>query len=163
MKLEKWMKAVPESKSHGSGSLQKRLWQLTSDFVRIRDWYAYKGLCIATNRRIMRWKDGDAGHFRPYSVCRGMFKFDERNVFLQSKRSNGFGEYDDWINFEANIFLRTRQDKASLDKLNLTFELKVNDFLVIEKMKDILGKMEQLQEKPEYYERVVTLLNEDTN
>ena len=94
----KWIKAVPQSPSHGSGTLQKRLWRLTSDFTRIRDWYKYNGRCVATGKRIERWQDGDAGHFRPYSICRGIFKFDERNIFLQSKRSNGFGEYDDWIN-----------------------------------------------------------------
>src|SRR6185503_4390177 len=35
-----WVKAIPMGK-HGSGHLQKRLWRLKSDFVRIRDWIAF--------------------------------------------------------------------------------------------------------------------------
>ena len=45
--LPTWLKAIPESKAHGAGTYQKRLWRLTSDYVRIRDWYEY-GVCAAT-------------------------------------------------------------------------------------------------------------------
>lgn len=153
----KWVKAIPEG-SHGSGTLQKRLWRLVSDYCRVRDWYKYNGRCVATGKRIERWQDGDAGHFRPYSICRGIFKFDERNIFLQSKKSNGFGEYDDWIAFEAEVMRRIVHDKAGMDRLNLATELKLNDSMVIEKMKDILLKMKELPEQPEYYLRVMKLL-----
>lgn len=156
-KSEAWIKAIPPATGHGSGNLQKRLWRLVSDFVRIRDFYLYKGACVATGRVIGHWNMGDAGHFRPYSICRGMFKFDERNIFLQSKRSNGFGEYDDWIAFEDEVVRRTSYTKAALDKINLGYELKINDTLVKEKMRDILKKMKDLPELPEYYNRVISL------
>ena len=152
-----WIRAIPISQGHGSGILQKKLWRLVSDLVRIRDWYEYK-VCVATGKKIEHWTLGDAGHFRPYSICRGIFKFDERNIFLQSKRSNGFGEYDDWIAFEDEVVRRTSYDKAGMDRLNLAHELKLNDSMVIEKMRDILSKMKDLPEKPEYYARVLLLL-----
>lgn len=154
---QKLVKAIPEG-SHGSGTLHKRLWRLVSDYVRIRDWYKYR-TCVATGVPIARWQDGDAGHFRPWTVCNGMFKFDERNIFLQSKRSNGFGEYDDWINFEAEVIRRTGMGKEELDNLNLTFQgTTINDSKVIQKMLEIIGKMAELPEKPEYYYRVTSLL-----
>lgn len=56
-----WIKAIPPSTSHGTGTLQKRLWRLVSDFVRIRDWYKY-GTCVATGVKIENWRSGDAGH-----------------------------------------------------------------------------------------------------
>jgi hypothetical protein len=151
-----WIRAIPISQNHGSGILQKKLWRLVSDYVRIRDWYEY-GTCVATGKRIEHWKDGQAGHFRPYSICRGIFKFDERNIFLQSARSNSWGGYDDWIVFEAEVTRRTGEDKDSMDRLNLAHELKLNDSMVIEKIRDILDLMEDLPEKPDYYARVRAL------
>lgn len=155
----KWIKAIKLSGGeHGSGILQKKLWRLVSDFVRIRDWYAYNGQCVATGRKIGHWREGHAGHFRPYSICRGIFKFDERNIFLQSAKSNNWGGYDDWIAFEDEVVRRTSYDKAGMDRLNLAHELKLNDTMVIEKMRDIIEEMAELKERPEYYERVVSLL-----
>ena len=153
----KWIKAVPSTGTHGSGTLQKRLWRLVSDFVRIRDWHKYK-TCVATGKIIERWQDGQAGHFRPYSICRGIFKFDERNIFLQNAKSNRWGGYDDWIAFEDEVVRRTSYDKDGMDRLNLAYELKINDSMVIEKMRDIIQKMGELKEQPEYYARVLLLL-----
>ena len=47
--------------------------------------------------------------------------------------------------------------KIEFDKLNLSHELKINDSMVIEKMKDILEKMKDLPEQPAYYARVIEL------
>ncbi len=88
--LPAWIKAIPEG-LHGSGTLQKRLWRLASDTARIRDWYKYDGRCVATGVMIPHWKQGDAGHWKSFSVCRGLFKFDTANIHLQSKASNGWG------------------------------------------------------------------------
>ena len=87
-----------------------------------------------------------------------MFKFDERNIFLQSKRSNGFGGYDDWIAFEDEVVHRTSHNKESMDRLNLANGIKITNTMVIEKMKDILEEMKDLPEWPEYYSRVLLLL-----
>lgn len=158
-----WIKAIPYSKTnHGAGVLQKRLWTLTSHFVRIGDWHKYK-VCVATGKKIEHWSDGQAGHFRPYSTCRGIFKFDTRNIFLQSASSNGWGGYDDWIAFENEVIRRTGMDRKAIDKANLEHELKLNDSMVIEKMKEMLEAIKYLPEQPAYFERAYRLLQEETN
>ena len=157
--LPTWIKAIPEG-SHGSGTLQKRLWRLVSDFVRIRDWTLFGKRCTATGKCLESWKHGQAGHFRPYTKCNGMMKFDESNIFLQSAQSNGFGDYDDWKQFEAEIIRRYGEDHIPnfLSENIRHVNEKIYDSMVIEKMEAMLGKMEVFDEKPEYYERVMTLL-----
>lgn len=155
-KEEAWIKAIPISQAHGSGNLQKKLWRLVSDFVRIRDWHKY-GYCVATNQRIDHWKEGQAGHYKSYSVCRGMFKFDEENIHMQSAASNGWGGMDIGYSFGEEL-KRRGYDLDALTRKNNTTELKVNDTLVREKMEDIIRKMADLPEQPDYYPRVLELL-----
>ncbi len=153
----KWIKAIPQSNAHGSGALQKRLWRLCSDFVRIRDWSKSKR-CIASNRPIYNWKDGQAGHFISYSKCNGIFKFDTDNIFLQSAYSNAWGDYDDWKEFERQINLRGI-DTDELRVRNRDTPLKFRDADVIEEMKNLLTKIGELKIHPEYYDRAIKLLN----
>ena len=153
---EAWVKAIPYSANHGAG-IQKKLWRLISDYVRIRDWYKY-GVCVATGVRIEHWKEGHAGHFKAYSKCNGMFKFDERNVHLQSPRSNSWGGYEDWIAYENELLKRYEYGLPEIDKWNLELQgTNITNTMVIEKMRDIIQKMGELKEKPEYYERVISL------
>lgn len=158
-KIPKWVKSIPESNSHGSGTYQKRLWRLVSDYVRISDWYKYKR-CVATNRPIERWQDGQAGHFISYSKCNGIFKFDVDNIFLQSAYSNAWGDYDDWLAFEEEITTRG-VDIVKLRAKNRDTSLKFSDTEVIELMKDTLKKMEELEDKPSYYDRVIANLEKE--
>lgn len=157
-----WLRAIPPNPSHGSGTTQKRLWRLTSDFVRIRDGYEYKR-CVATGKQIEHWTQGQAGHFLPYSRCRGMFKFDTRNIFLQSPSSNSWGGYDDWIAFEKEVKRRTGMDKAAIEKVNLEHDVRLNDSMVVEKIKEMLLAIKYLPEQPAYFERAYRLLQEETN
>lgn len=153
-----WVKAVPESTSHGSGSLQKRLWRLTSDYVRIRDWYKY-GTCVATGAKIRHWSEGDAGHWKSYSVCRGLFKFETTNIHLQSKTSNGWGGQE--IGHQFGETLKQRYGEKILDDLtvlNQMHDLKVSSQQLTERMKMRLEQLGELPEQPEYYARVISLL-----
>lgn len=154
-----WVKAIPPG-AHGSGTLQKRLWRLVSDWVRIHDWHKYHGKCVATGRHIESWQDGDAGHFRAYTKCNGMMKFDERNIFLQSKRSNGFGDKEDWDAFEQEI-IRRGYDPEEFKRENIKHSMEQITISKIEgKMIEIIDRMKDLPEKPKYYDRVVSLLKE---
>lgn len=157
MKLPKWAKAIPESQAHGSGSLQKRLWRVVSDYVRIRDWYKYKGRCVATGRLINHWTDGQAGHFISYAKCNGMFKFDVRNIHLQSARSNSWGDYEDWKGYEQEL-KRRGLDVEFLHSQNRSTQLKLYDTDVIEEIRSLLEEFKELPEKPAYYQRVMELL-----
>lgn len=158
--LPKWILAIPISTGHGSGKLQKKLWRLTSDFVRIRDWHKYGKRCVATGTLIERWKDGDAGHYKSYSVCNGMFKFDEMNIHMQSPRSNAWGGMEIGHNFAEELCRRYGENAVwGIECDNRLYaRTTINDSLVIDKMKDILSKMKDLPEKPAYYARAIELL-----
>ena len=152
---EAWIKAIPPNPSHGSGTLQKRLWRLVSDYTRIRDWYLY-GRCVASGKPLGHWKEGQGGHFIHYSKCNGIFKFSEKNVFLQDAESNAWGGMEIGHAFGAELE-RRGIDTDALRAENRDTEKKLNDTLVISKIEDILGKMIELPEKPEYFDRVIEL------
>lgn len=89
-----------------------------------------------------------------------MFKFDERNIHLQSARSNSWGGMEIGHNFANNLMSRGT-DVEDLRIINRDTPLKVNDTMVIEKMRYILSKMKDLPEKPKYFDRVMKLLSEE--
>lgn len=156
--LEAWLKAIPESQSHGSGTLQKRLWRVKSDYVRIRDWYGFNKKCVATGKILERWQDGQAGHFKAYSKCNGLYKFHENNIHLQGAQSNAWGDKDDWKFFENELI--RRYGKAfveSIEIVNRDYPLRIHDSMVVDEIKRTLKLMETLPEVPSYYERVVEL------
>lgn len=154
-KQDKWITSIPKG-SHGSGDLQKRLWKLVSDYVRIRDWYKYKGQCVATGIYIHHWKDGDAGHFIGWKTCNQIFKFDERNIHLQSPMSNRLGYADVGHNFGERLKQRYGENiLQTLQQDNLKYQGKT--FTVSEikdKMKHIIVLMGDLEEQPEYYHKI---------
>lgn len=156
---EKWIKAIPASQSHGSGILQKKLWRLVSDYTRIRDSHKY-GRCVVTGQRISNWKDADAGHYISYSICNGMFKFDERNVHLQTKRSNTLMGASDGVRFAGNLWERGIDVDELEQENNKLHGTNIRDWMVVEKMEDMLKKMSELPEKPEYFDRAWTLYTE---
>ena len=159
--VPKWVKSIPESSAHGSGTYQKRLWKLTSDYVRIRDFYKY-GCCVATQERFDEWKSPNvqAGHLKNYSTCNGLYKFDVRNIHAQSSRSNRFPTYDDHINFRKEVERRGYDWDLFEKENNANNGCRLYDSEVIEQMKVVLNMMKDLPEQPEYYERAVMLLNE---
>lgn len=156
---QKWIKAIPfQQGNHGSGILQKKLWTLVSSFVRIRDFYDY-GTYVDNGEPIKHWRASDAGHFIAYSVCRGMYKFCENNIHAQSPRSNSWGSMEVGHAYAEELGNRGYLIE-NLRAENRDTPLKVNDTLVVEKMRDILQKMDALPEKPDYYDRVTSLLHE---
>ena len=160
-KEPKWVKSIPQAPGHGSGELQKRLWRLVSDYTRIRDWYQYKR-CVATGDYIPHWKESDAGHFRSYSICNGMFKFDIWNVHMQSKKSNAWGGQS--IGYYFGEELKRRYGETFLQELeeeNMKhINEKVENFSVVEEMLAILELMKSLPETPDYFDRVMNKINE---
>lgn len=152
-----WLKAIPEG-SHGSGTYQKRLWKLTSDFVRIRDWHIYNSQCIATGTHISHWSEGQAGHFKAWSKCNGMFKFNTANIHLQTAKSNTYPDKDDWKNYELELTRRYGENFVKMiETTNLVTPLPMSTVAVIEKIEQILIEMKNLPEQPAYYARVMQL------
>lgn len=156
--VPKWIKAIPESKAHGAGTYQKRLWKLTSDYVRIRDFYQYR-TCAATGKYFETWQESHAGHLKPYTNCNGLFKFDVRNIHAQHGNSNKFGNYDDFRNFEKEV-RRRGYDWDLFERENQkNTGARLYDSEVIEEMKKLLQRMAELPEQPSYYERAISLLD----
>lgn len=159
-KLPKWIRAIPEG-SHGSGTLQKRLWRLTSDCVRIRDWHKFGGICIASGVYIPSWRDGQAGHFKPWSKCNGIFKFNRTNIHLQAEASNKWHNSETWFAYAEEMERRWGYTKESLDLTNSLTDLKtLGTENLLNEMEIILLEMAELPERPDYYHRVVTLKRE---
>ena len=159
--VPKWIKAIPESSAHGSGTYQKRLWKLTSDYVRIRDFYKY-GTCAATGKHFEDWKGTNiqAGHLKPYSTCNGLFKFDVRNIHAQDGYNNKFGNYDDFRNFEKEVRRRGYDWDLFETESNANNGCRMYDSEIIEQIEILLHTMSKLKEQPPYYERAVSLLEE---
>lgn len=158
--LPNWLRAIPESQSHGSGTFQKRLWKITSDYVRIRDFYAY-GCCVATGKRFEHWNESHAGHLKPYSTCNGLFKFDIRNIHAQHGNSNKWGNFDTFRDFEKVVRNRG-YDFDLFEKENRDAQgSSLRDSEVLEEIKKRLILMKDLPEKPEYFERAYSLLLEE--
>ena len=155
MKTPKYLKCIPEG-SHGSGSLQKRLWRLTSDFVRIRDWYQWDKKCVATGNNIEHWKLGQAGHLKSYSKCNGLYKFDTRNIHLQSAYSNSFGDRDHWKSYESELVRRYGQKYVDdIETDNRDTSLKFTEQDVLERIESIIKEIAKLPEQPAYFTRLM--------
>lgn len=158
--LPAWLRAIPESQGHGSGTYQKRLWRLVSDYVRIRDFNNY-GYTV-DGKKMHNWRDAQGGHFLEYSICRGMFKFFLGNIFAESAQSNSFKNTLVRDKIEEELRRRYGQDiKQHLKKMNQISSLDFSNTEVIQQMKFILSLMQDYPEKPDYYERVVNLLKNE--
>lgn len=153
----KWLRAIPKG-TYGSGALQKRLWKLTSDLCRIRDFHKY-GTCVATGKIITSWKnETDGGHFVPYATCNGIFKFSPKNVHMQTSASNQWGGEKDKFKYEETLEERYgREYPRQLKAENRDTPLKFSNAQVIEEIEKRLADIALLPEQPDYFARVIML------
>jgi len=160
--LPAWLKAIPDpgKTAHGSGTIQRRLWKVTSDFVRIRDWYKW-GHFSVTGPKLYSWQSGQAGHYKGYTRCSGIYKFDDRNIHLQDAQSNAWGTAEDGAHFKEELIRRYGADfVAAIDTDNAATPMKITAEQVMEKIRFYLAEMAALPEQPEYYARCVKLMKE---
>lgn len=154
--IPNWLKCVPEGR-HGSGTLQKRLWRLTSDYCRIRDFLKY-GTCVATHKVLRDWNDGQAGHYRSYTACNGMYKFSPQNIHLQTAQSNSWPDSKTWETF--NVVLRQRYGDTiidDIDRTNRNTPLKITTELVMADIEKKIQLISELPTKPPYWNRLIAL------
>lgn len=155
-----WIRAIPLG-SHGSGHLQQRLWRLTSDYCRIRDWYRWGNKDVASDRIIPDWRSGQGGHFISYTACRGIFKFDESNIHLQHGYSNKFPTRETIKHFEEELARRYGKEYvAGLEIANRETPLPIRNEDVLKEIEWYLNDFKNLPEQPDYYERVIKLKKE---
>lgn len=87
-RVPKWFSKLPAG-SHGSTPSQKKAWKVVSDYVRQRDFAKYGPYCAdQCGQIIWDWKDTDAGHYKAWSVCHGLFKYELKNLLMQSSNCN---------------------------------------------------------------------------
>lgn len=156
MKLKKpqilpWIKQVPPSPSHGSTTLQKRFWKLTSDFVRIRDFEKY-GTCIACGKRFDSWQESQAGHYKSWASCRGFSKWDVKNIFGECAYCNtGFNGNEVGANFKEGIIKRYGEERmVFINELAKHPVEKLDEWRIVEQMEALRLEFNTLKEKPTY-------------
>lgn len=86
-KVPKWFSKLPAG-SHGSTPSQKKAWKVVSDYVRKTDWETSRKCRDGCGAIIEDWKDADCGHWKSWSVCHGMFKYELKNLALQASNCN---------------------------------------------------------------------------
>lgn len=111
-KTPPWFNAIPRG-SHGSNPAQKRYWKVVSDLVRQRDFKKYRGKCVTCPRRLERWEDGQAAHYKAWSVCNGYFKYELTNLALSCSHCNHIN--DGTIGTAFGEELKRRHGEQHLD------------------------------------------------
>lgn len=104
--------------SHGSTPAQKRLWRVISEYVRQRDFEKY-GKCVSCPHRFSHWKEAQAGHWLPFSLCNSYYKYDyahnlaaQCNVCNQSLHRSGAH-----VGHEMGEELKRRHGADVLDRI----------------------------------------------
>jgi len=151
----KWIGCIPQG-SHGSSSIQKKYWKLVSDYIRIHDTEKY-GICISCLRKIT-YETCQAGHFKSWASCRGYSKWDIQNIFAQCAFCNtGFNSNEVGASFKENIIQRHGKDRFNyIENLSSYPSEKMEDFVIVDKMRAIVILMENLKQKPPYYEKIIS-------
>lgn len=138
--------------SHGSNATQKRYWKVTSDFVRIRDFYKYK-TCIACGKRVSHWEDLQGGHYKSWASCRGYSKWDTMNIFGECPICNtGFNSNEVGASFKEGILKRYGQERIDyINSLTSYPSEKMENHIIEQKIIERLEEMRDLPEKPDYW------------
>lgn len=151
-----WFMAIPTG-SHGSNPIQKRLWKLTSDYVRILETEKY-GVCASCGKNIGNWQDGDCGHYKAWSVCNNYFKYDQMNLAFQCNNCNRLSDGNVGHNFAETLMRRYGADHLeNIEKRNAELHGgKLDDVKLIVIAEDIINHFKYYTiQKPDYYEKVI--------
>lgn len=154
----KWLNKIPFG-SHGSNPVQKKVWKLTSDYVRIRDWMKYKK-CVSCSKSLQNWNDGDAAHYLAWTICNSLFKYEPDNLALSCKYCNNSPSGD--VGYRFALELQQRHGEGILERLgteNTTWHgEKLDSIELVEFATGLLDKMKDWEIKPDYYEEVMEKL-----
>lgn len=150
----KWLGCIPQG-THGSSIIQKKYWKVVSDFVRIRDFEKY-GTCISCglNKPFERIQ---AGHYKSWASCRGYSKWDTMNIFGECDFCNtGFNSNEVGAKFRDGIIKRYGQERIDyIESLSSYPTEKLEDHVIVDKIKSVILDMSTLKAKPDYYEKIL--------
>lgn len=150
----KWLNKVPLG-AHGATSIQKKYWRVVSDTVRMRD---FKLGCISCGRKPESWQGLQAGHYKSWASCRGYSKWDMLNIFGQCGFCNtGFNSNEVGANFKEGILLRHGLERlVYIQQLSAHPTEKMEDHVIVEKIRTLILDMKVFENKPDYYYLVVS-------
>lgn len=156
-----WFMVIPTG-SHGSNPVQKRLWKLTSDYVRIFDAENH-GVCVSCDNKIDSWKDGDCGHYKGWTSCNVYFKFARINLSWQCSYCNRLS--DGSVGFRFSQTLKKRHGDHVLSQIetdNKTFHGgKFENIILVEMAKELVEEFKKnTSQKPDYFESVLMKMEE---
>lgn len=84
--------------------LKGKLWKIFSDYIRLRDFKRYNGICISCGKCVL-YSQFQAGHFAPAGNCGFALLFDEMNVNGECSYCNGF-DSGHLIGYKNNLIER---------------------------------------------------------
>jgi hypothetical protein len=123
-----------------------KAWDILSDYTRCRDYVKY-GRCVATGKRILDWKESDAGHFITMAGHGALVGFDEMNVHMQSKNSNQLSSAEDGAEFEREIIRRYGEGVTKHLKATKLETVKADDLFFLGRIKHIYKLFQELKAK----------------
>jgi len=149
--------------SHGSNPVQKRLWKLTSDFVRICDFETH-GACASCCNRMESWQDGHCGHYKAWSVCNNYFKYDRMNLSLQCPNCNRLS--DGVVGTRFGMTLRKRHGDGHLDNIeskNKSYQGgRFESMKLVDMARELVESFRtETNAKPDYYEKVIEKIEDE--
>ena len=156
-KMPRWFKSIPLG-SHGSTPVQKKLWKLTSDYVRIHDFYKHGAKCVSCSRVFESWKEGQAAHFKAWWASNSYFKYNLFNLALSCAHCNhkDDGETGHYFGKE----LERRHGKNIIDTLQQLDQLnrgvKMDSVKLVGMGSQLVDKFKDLEEKPDYWDKMMS-------
>lgn len=156
-----WLGSIPQG-SHGSTSIQKKAWKVTSDYVRIKDFITFGGVCPGCNQfKFTTWKDGQACHWKSWGASNSYSKYDMRNILLGCSNCNHNEDGMIGFNFGSELMARYGIDNPEyIEQINNENRgKKMEDIILVGMIELIIDKMKDLPEKPDYYDKVLAKKN----
>jgi len=136
-----WFKSIPPG-SHGSNPTQKRYWKVVSNLVRQRDFNTYRGKCVSCSTRLGSWQEGQAAHYKAFSICNSYFKFNEKQIALSCAFCNH--RADGAIGYAFGEELKRRYGAEHLDwieKENRKYHgKKMEDYEIVARVELLLAE-----------------------
>jgi len=124
-------------------ALKKKLWKLTSLYVRLENSSNGYVNCVSCGRN-MHWKESQAGHFVPKAQGNSIY-FDLRNIHPQCYRCNinlGGNQVEYFVYMENKYGREVIEELRALSKTTLKITVSDYNEMIIE-MKDRLKSLPQ--------------------
>lgn len=156
----KWIGCIPQG-SHGSTILQKKLWKVVSDFVRIQHFYLHGAICFGClEHKILHWKDGQAGHWKSWGYSNSYAKYEIRNLLMicANCNNNEDGLIGHRIGQQLIKMYGKNNEAYIVEQNNIYRGKKMEEVVLVGMIELFIDKMRDLPEQPDYYKKVIEQL-----